>query len=106
MGPRLLTMSTRELDRCEHMRRIQERRLPQLETARLLGLNGRQVERLYERYGFVIAKRHADSLGLRLDLSDFNANDFRLRLRLANLGLLRILSDDCAFVLNRYSEEA
>lgn len=63
------------------------------------------LDRLYDRYGFIVAKRHADNLGLRVDLSDFDANDRRLRMRLGGLGLLQVLSDDLAFVINRYREE-
>ncbi len=63
------------------------------------------LDRLFRRYGFVIAKRHAATMSVRQDLGDFDANDRRLRNRLANLGLLRIMSDDLAFVVNRYRSE-
>ena len=64
----------------------------------------RFVDRLYDRYGFVIAERHAAREKLGRDLTAFGENEDRLRARLTNLGLLRPLSDDCAYVLNRYQE--
>lgn len=45
-----LTMSNRELDRSEVLRRVLERRLTQREAARMLGLSERQLARLYARY--------------------------------------------------------
>lgn len=58
-----LTMSHRELDRCDVMRRVFERRLTQREAAVILGISLRQTERLLARYrregpaGLVSAKR-------------------------------------------------
>jgi hypothetical protein len=46
----LLTMSRDELNRVELMRRIEERRITQVEAAVELGLSLRQVERLYRAY--------------------------------------------------------
>jgi hypothetical protein len=46
----LLTMSGRELDRAEWMRRVHERRATQAQVAVHLGLSVRQVERLYRAY--------------------------------------------------------
>ena len=46
----LLTMSLRELDRADLMRRIQERRLTQAQAAKQLGISVRQVERLFRAY--------------------------------------------------------
>lgn len=54
----LLTMSRRELDRVELMRRIQERRTTQAEAAEMLGLTARQVQRVYRAY------REAGAAGL------------------------------------------
>jgi hypothetical protein len=45
-----VTMSHRELDRVGVMRRLHERRLRQLEAARMLGLTVRQVRRLHVAY--------------------------------------------------------
>ena len=58
-----LTMSHRELDRCDVMRRVLERRLTQREAADILGIGLRQAERLVARYrlegaaGLVSVKR-------------------------------------------------
>lgn len=46
----LLTMSQRELDRLEVMQRIEQRRVSQVEAARLMGMSPRQVRRLYVAY--------------------------------------------------------
>ncbi len=59
---------------------------------------------LYERYGLVIGDREAE-LALPTDDFDrkaFQANARRLEERLASLGLLRRLSDACAYVENPY----
>ncbi len=60
------------------------------------------LDRLFWRYGFVVAKRHATAVETQQDLGDFDANDRRLRDRLSALGLLQVMSDDLAFVVNRY----
>ncbi len=58
-----LTMSHRELERCEVLRRVHERRLTQREASEILGLSLRQTERLCARYrrlgpeGLLSAKR-------------------------------------------------
>jgi hypothetical protein len=57
------------------------------------------------RYGFVFDDRSAEQV-LPSDACDknaFRANAQRLELRLASLGLLRRLSDACAYVLNPFS---
>jgi len=46
MGPGLVTMSTREFDRLEILRRVVERSLTQTKAAELMGLSERQVRRL------------------------------------------------------------
>lgn len=63
------------------------------------------LELLYHRYGFVIAKRHAQARNLGGDLTDFDLNNRRLQTRLTRLGLMHRLSDACAYVVNRYREE-
>jgi transposase len=50
MKPRLVTMSSTELDRAVHLQRIAERRTTQAEVARQLGLSLRQIERMYAAY--------------------------------------------------------
>jgi hypothetical protein len=63
------------------------------------------LARLYERYGLVFAEREAE-LALtahEIDKKPFQANALRLENRLSSLGLLRRLSDACAYVENPYS---
>jgi len=62
------------------------------------------LDRLYERYGIAVARRHVEQY-LPGDLSDFDANAERLLARLTRLGLVHRLSDACAYVVNRYKEE-
>ena len=50
MTTEYLTMSVRELDRAEFIRRIHERRLTQRRAAETLGLSLRQLQRLYRPY--------------------------------------------------------
>jgi hypothetical protein len=62
---------------------------------------------LYERYGFVIGHRQAGSFidqGLS-DQKSFEDNARRLEMRLASLGLLRRLSDACAYIENPYARD-
>ena len=51
MALELVTMSTREIDRVDVVRRILEHRLTKAKAGELLGLSGRQVHRLCVRYG-------------------------------------------------------
>ena len=63
------------------------------------------LARLFERYGFVIGDREAERV-LRpedFDKKVFQANAKRLEQRLSSLGLLRRLSDACAYVVNPYA---
>ena len=46
----LVTMSTRELDRLEVMRRVQEKRLTRVKAGALLGLSARQARRLFKQF--------------------------------------------------------
>ncbi|HLW00374.1 MAG TPA: hypothetical protein VKT82_17035 [Ktedonobacterales bacterium] len=60
------------------------------------------LERLYQRYGLVFGEREA-ALALQkeeFDKEAFRANAQRLEQRLTSLGLLRRLSDSCAYVVN------
>ncbi len=62
------------------------------------------LQRIYERYGFIIDDRQAEK-ALAKELFDkkaFQANARRLEERLGSLGLLRRLSDGCAYVENPY----
>ncbi|MBK8223040.1 MAG: hypothetical protein IPK73_18660 [Candidatus Obscuribacter sp.] len=62
---------------------------------------------LYEKYGFVIGDKQAESLVSSggADQEIFSQNAARLEERLARLGLLRRLSDACAYVQNPYFSE-
>lgn len=63
---------------------------------------------LFERYGLVIGPREAQAAyrGEDIDQKAFRANAVRLEERLASLGLVRRLSDACAYVLNPYQRVA
>jgi transposase len=50
MKPRLVTMSSTELDHAAHVQRIAERRTTQAEVSRQLELSLRQVEPMYAAY--------------------------------------------------------
>lgn len=64
--------------------------------------------KLYEKYGFIIGDRQATELinSGNADREDFVANAERLERRLASLGLLKRLSDACAYVQNPFALEA
>lgn len=61
---------------------------------------------LFERYGFVFGEREAErALDLQaFDQKAFQANAARLEGRLVSMGLLRRLSDACAYVVNPFTE--
>lgn len=64
--------------------------------------------RLCERYGLIIGDREAEA-ALDRDLFDkkaFQANAHRLEQRLGSLGVLRRLSDACAYVQNPFERRA
>jgi hypothetical protein len=63
--------------------------------------------KLQERYGLIFGDKEAEQI---LDKSDFDkkafqANSRRLEQRLSSLGLLKRLSDGCAYVINPYYME-
>jgi hypothetical protein len=60
---------------------------------------------LFTRYGFVFGDREAECVldGDEFDRKAFQANGERLEQRLGSLGMLRRLSDACAYVQNPYS---
>lgn len=64
------------------------------------------LEELYRRYGFVIGYVQAEEDSLigsnKGDIQAFRENTQRLEMRLVSLGLLKRLSDACAYVLNPY----
>jgi hypothetical protein len=60
---------------------------------------------LYDRYGLVFGEKEAESAltAQEIDKKPFQANSRRLEQRLSSLGLLKRLSDACAYVENPYS---
>jgi hypothetical protein len=62
---------------------------------------------LHQKYGLIIGDRQAKSLidSGRADREDFVANAVRLERRLASIGLLKRLSDACAYVQNPFASE-
>ena len=63
---------------------------------------------IYERYGFIIGDQQARSFidAGTADQEDFSDNARRLEERLASLGLLKRLSDSCAYVENPFQRTA
>jgi len=68
---------------------------------------GEFLEVLYERYGFIFGDREAEQVlaSDEFDKKAFQANAQRLEQRLGSLGMLRRLSDGCAFVENPYRNQ-
>ena len=64
------------------------------------------LQELYMRYGLVIGHHQAESISLigsrKGDLQAFRDNCQRLEMRLVSLGLLKRLSDACAYVINPF----
>jgi len=65
------------------------------------------LAKLHQKYGFIIGDRQATDLinSGNADREDFVANAERLERRLASIGLLKRLSDACAYVQNPFSSE-
>lgn len=63
---------------------------------------GEFLARLYLRYGFVFGDKEAEIVtdGADFDKKAFQANSRRLEQRLSSLGMLKRLSDSCAYVEN------
>ncbi len=63
---------------------------------------------LYKRYGIVISEREARMVmgNGDFDPKAFESNASRLEQRLCSLGMVKRLSDACAYVLNPYAEVA
>ena len=72
-------------------------------VAKRLELN-QFLERLFQRYGLVFSDHQAELVFNKgeLDKKAFQGNVERLEQRLASLGLLRRLSDGCAYIVNPY----
>lgn len=62
------------------------------------------LEKLHRRYGLVFGDKEAEQVLSKgeFDKKAFQANSRRLEQRLGSLGLLRRLSDGCAYVINPY----
>lgn len=65
------------------------------------------LQAIYQRYGFVIGTKQALKIfdPKKAEQEDFATNEKRLEDRLASLGLLRRLSDACAYVENPFAQE-
>lgn len=65
------------------------------------------LQKLHSRYGIVFGDREAEQVLAKdeFDKKAFQANARRLEQRLGSLGLLRRLSDGCAYVINPYYKE-
>jgi hypothetical protein len=65
------------------------------------------LAKLHQKYGFIIGDRQAEDLinSGDADREDFVANAERLERRLASIGLLKRLSDACAYVQNPFAAE-
>jgi len=66
------------------------------------------LQLLHRRYGIVFGDKEAEQVLAKdeFDKKAFQANARRLEQRLDSLGLLRRLSDGCAYVVNPYHKEA
>ena len=66
------------------------------------------LHKLHRRYGFVFGDKEAEQVLPKdeFDKKAFQANSRRLEQRLGSVGLLRRLSDGCAYVVNPYHAEA
>lgn len=67
---------------------------------------GEFLSRIYARYGLVFGELEAENArqGERIDRKPFQQNALRLEHRLSSLGLLKRLSDACAYVENPYAD--
>jgi hypothetical protein len=62
------------------------------------------LERLHSRYGIIFSDKQAEQVLPKgdFDKKSFQANSRRLEQRLGSLGVLKRLSDGCAYVVNPY----
>ncbi len=63
------------------------------------------VDKLYDKYGFIISNKHSVLLLETYSENDYKKNEARLFERLRALGLLESKSDGYAYVLNRYGRK-
>jgi len=68
---------------------------------------GELLAHLYDRYGLVFGEREAEDAKSEqgIDKKPFQQNALRLEHRLSSMGLLKRLSDACAYVENPYSDQ-
>lgn len=84
-----------------------------LKTLLLANVNVRMelsefLDQLFQRYGLIFGEREAEQVLAKeeFDKKAFQANAHRLEQRLSSLGMLRRLSDSCAYVENPYSRRS
>ncbi|WP_426052875.1 hypothetical protein [Bacillus sp. DC4300-2b2] len=65
------------------------------------------LSKLYEKYGFIIGDKQSIDVTAtgQADLEAFSENALRLEQRLSSMGLLRRLSDACAYVENPFARD-
>ena len=65
------------------------------------------LKKLYDRYGLIFGDKEAERIlsSDEFDKKAFQGNSRRLEQRLGSLGLLKRLSDGCAYVINPYGVE-
>ena len=70
-------------------------------------MDSRVLDQLYHKYGFIIGPKQALLYldAKKAEQDDFKMNEKRLEDRLASLGLLKRLSDACAYVENPFAQE-
>lgn len=81
-----------------------------LKTLVLINIESRMpfhdfVDKLYEKYGFIISNKHSVLLLEAYSENDYKKNEARLFERLRALGLLESKSDGYAYVINRYGRK-
>ena len=81
-----------------------------LKTLVLINIDGRMpfhdfIDKLYEKYGFIIGSKHSILLVETYSDNDYKKNEARLFERLRALGLLESKSDGYAYVINRYGRK-
>ncbi|MFA6195314.1 MAG: hypothetical protein WC656_01565 [Sulfurimonas sp.] len=81
-----------------------------LKTLVLVNIDNRMpfydfIDKLYEKYGFIIGNKHSSLLIETYDENDYKKNETRLFERLRALGLLESKSDGYAYVINRYGRK-
>jgi len=81
-----------------------------LKTLVLVNIDSRMpfhdfIDKLYEKYGFIIGSKHSILLIETYSDNDYKKNEARLFERLRALGLLESKSDGYAYVINRYGRK-